>query len=186
MRFYFALSLLFIISCQGSTDDKKKSNKYELEVNDTPMADLIRERIPKEDSISLFACWEKVMSSLQKDDIELFKKNSLDTVYCQACATYPIGSNVEDIPVRYLQLEKFVKFYKDSFLFPAIPHYLSKKDNIEADYFFYSILRPKSMSLKLGDSIKVYRIRFKEQDNYSLNYNFIKDNGRFKFFGLYL
>lgn len=191
MKKCYIIETLIVISvcsaCSHPPDPNKSSTSWLDTIKVVEMAPIKEdEPIPKSDSAALFSAWKNIMTALQEKDLKLLLNYSFDSVYCQACISFPKGTNVEDVPVRHLQSKSFLKFYSDSFLFPKLVRYISDQNNIITDYFVFQIKKPAGFSNLPGDSITVYRIRFQEFNRYSLGYYFITFNGQFKFLGLYL
>jgi len=171
---YIFILLIELISCNSNNSEEYASAEIQM-AEIAPYNDIA---ISHADSINLMKSWKNVMTALENNNVSLLKAYSFDTLNCQACKSYPRGTNVEDMLIRRMLPDKFLNFYRDSFLYPKVLKY-SSTVQYEIDMLaFYK------------DSIEVHRIRFIDSaaDRWksSLQFYFLKREDTFRFLGLYL
>ena len=187
------ICLILFISCKNS-DSSAKQNVNNQQKNDSvtdiQMApiepDIV---ITRSDSSKLMTVWRKVMKALKENNYNLSTQYSLDTIYCQACSSFPRGTEVETIPIKYISFKNFLSFYRDSF-----PNSKKLKENNDSSnsisLFAFKLKRPTKYTGSSEELITIYRILFsnmyKSPQKYSYEFYFIKEKNTFRFFGLYL
>ncbi len=176
---YLLLLLLLgeLISCTNPNSSEIQAE--DKVIAETQMAEFAPDIvISSADSFQLMKSWKNVIQALENNDISLLEKYSFDTINCQACKSFDRGTSVEDIPIRRMLPDNFMKFYRDSFLFPKMLKYFSTGR--------YGI----DMLAFENNSIEVHRIRFidpsSERWKSSLQFYFVKKGATFRFLGLYL
>jgi hypothetical protein len=187
----YLLFLLILTSCKQVENDKKNSdNKIKSEsLFVAELAPVIRISLPKSDSIQLVKLSKRLMKALADNNITILSQNSIDTINCQACKSFKVGTSIEDIHVRKMLPIDFLTFYRDSFLFPKLMKYPPLRQ-YEIDIFIGDNSHFEMTPLFNNDSNKVYSTRFINQNSEikkrSLTFCFVKIKNTFKFFGLYL
>lgn len=180
----------FCISCNNSNSSnqskKEPLNDSVIEVLDVQMADITPAIIiSTSDSLQLMNAFKKVIKALNNKSIDLFKKYTFDSVYCMPCQSFPKGAAYEDIPVRYMPIKEFIKFYQDSLSLSKIPKNVTNinyREYISA----YDIKKPVNYILSTGDSIRVHIVRLESSNReFRFAYYFVKIKNSFKFLGLY-
>ncbi len=196
LRLLFTLlPLTILVSCNNPSSVKQSGNKNpDYLVQDIEIAPIKDIPISKSDELLLENSSKQVMTALASSDINLLAKYSFDTINCQACQSFPKGTNVEDIPVRYMPVKNLLIFYRDSFLFPKA---LKNINNIKYETSMLALgisafdkKRPHSYTFLNEDTITVYKVQYANRETgpekWSLGFYFVKMKNSFKFFGLYL